>query len=165
MRKLNPALEFRDFIQVLKDEDDLIEITEEIDPNLEVGAIMRKAYESHLPAPLFKNLKGASKDLFSIFGCPAGLRSKEKGDHGRIAHHLGLDPKTTIKEIIDYLLECKEKEPLPPITVPVSSAPCKTHILSEEKNTSTKPANTISTCFRRWQVLTNVRNVDSSNSR
>lgn len=126
---------------------------------------MRKAYESHLPAPLFKNLKGASKDLFSIFGCPAGLRSKEKGDHGRIAHHLGLDPKTTIKEIIDYLLECKEKEPLPPITVPVSSAPCKTHILSEEKNTSTKPANTISTCFRRWQVLTNVRNVDSSNSR
>ncbi|CAI4376914.1 AEL_collapsed_G0013740.mRNA.1.CDS.1 [Saccharomyces cerevisiae] len=77
MRKLNPALEFRDFIQVLKDEDDLIEITEEIDPNLEVGAIMRKAYESHLPAPLFKNLKGASKDLFSILGCPAGLRSKK----------------------------------------------------------------------------------------
>ena len=77
MRKLNPALEFRDFIQVLKDEDDLIEITEEIDPNLEVGAIMRKAYESHLPAPLFKNLKGASKDLFSILGCPAGLRRKE----------------------------------------------------------------------------------------
>lgn len=31
------------------------------------------------------------------------------------------------------MLECKEKEPLPPITVPVSSAPCKTHILSEEK--------------------------------
>ena len=62
-----------------------------------------------------------------------GLRSKEKGDHGRIAHHLGLDPKTTIKEIIDYLLECKGKEPLSPTPVPVSSAPCKTHILSEEK--------------------------------
>ena len=41
---LNPALKFRDFIQVLKNEGDLVEIDTEVDPNLEVGAITRKAY-------------------------------------------------------------------------------------------------------------------------
>lgn len=133
MSKLTPALKFRDFIQVLRDENDLVEITKEVDPYLEVGAIMRKAYESNLPAPLFTNIKGASKDLFNILGCPAGLRSREIGDHGRIAHHLGLDPKTPIKEIIDFLLRCKHKKPLPPTIVSASSAPCKQHVLSEDE--------------------------------
>lgn len=132
MAELNPALQFRDFLQALKNENDLVEITEEVDPCLELGAIMRKAYESRLPAPLFTNVKGASKDLFNMFGCPAGLRSEEFGDHGRIAHHLGLDPKTPIKDIIDFLLDCKKKKPIPPKVVSFAEAECKRHIIAEE---------------------------------
>ena len=70
---LNPALKFRDFIQVLKNEGDLVEIDTEVDSNLEVGAITRKAYENKLAAPLFNNLKQDPgnidpKNLFRILG-------------------------------------------------------------------------------------------------
>uniref|UniRef100_UPI003D18FCDF decarboxylase n=1 Tax=synthetic construct TaxID=32630 RepID=UPI003D18FCDF len=133
MSALNPALRFRDFIQVLKNEGDLIEITTEVDPNLEVGAITRKVYEEKLPAPLFNNLKGASKNLFNILGCPGGLRSKKGNDHARIALHLGLDSQTPMKKIIDYLLEAKTKKPIPPHEVPASGAPCKENLLSGDE--------------------------------
>lgn len=41
MSNLRPELRLRDFLQVLKNENDLVEITHECDPNLEVGAIMK----------------------------------------------------------------------------------------------------------------------------
>lgn len=66
MSELQPALKFRDFIQVLKDEDDLVEITEEVDSNLEVGAIMRKAYDLTCQPHYSETLK-VLRRIFSAF--------------------------------------------------------------------------------------------------
>lgn len=136
---LKPAIYFRDFLQALKEEGDLVEITAEIDPHLEAGAIMRKVYEKKLPVPYFKNLKKdpANPDpenLFDMVGCIAGLRDPARGgDHARVAHHLGLDPNTPMKEIIDYLLECKNKKFIPPQLVDRSEAPFTKHSLSGDE--------------------------------
>lgn len=136
MTVLKPALRFRDFLQVLKDEGDLQEITTEVDPHLEVGAVMRRVYEEKLPVPLFQNLKKESgnpdpENLFNIVGCLGGLRDKTKGnDHARIALHLGLDSQTPMPKIIDYLLDAKTKKPHAPEVVNSSSAPCKENKLT-----------------------------------
>jgi UbiD family decarboxylase len=55
-----PQLNFRSFVEALKEDDDLVEINDLIDPNLEAGAIIRKACETNGKAPLFNNLKGIS---------------------------------------------------------------------------------------------------------
>jgi len=135
MSLLKPAVLFRDFLAVLKNDDDLVEITSEIDPHLEAGAIMRKVYEHKLPVPYFRNLKKKSENpdpenLFDMVGCIAGLRDGAKGDHARVAHHLGLDPNTPMKQIIDYLVECYDKTPIPPQLVEREEAPFSKHELS-----------------------------------
>ncbi|KAL1571135.1 3-octaprenyl-4-hydroxybenzoate carboxy-lyase [Candida albicans] len=140
---LNPALKFRDFIQVLKNEGDLVEIDTEVDPNLEVGAITRKAYENKLAAPLFNNLKQDPgnidpKNLFRILGCPGGLRGFGN-DHARIALHLGLDSQTPMKEIVDFLVANRNpKKFIPPVLVPNEKSPHKKHHLTHEQIDLTK---------------------------
>lgn len=144
---LNPALRFRDFLEVLKNEGDLVEIMQEVDPEYEAGAIMRKVYEKKLPVPFIKNVKQDPKNadpenLFSMVGCLAGLRDPARGnDHSRVAHHLGLDPETPMREIINFLLECKKKTPVPVQLVDKSEAAFKKHNLSgDEIDMTTWPA-------------------------
>lgn len=138
---LKPALRFRDFIQQLKNEGDLVEIEQEIDPILEVGAITRKVYEEKLPAPLFNNLKGHQENLFRILGAPGGLRSGKEDSHARISHHLGLPSNTHVKNIIDYLLEAKTKQPIPPHEVSNKDAPVKENLLQGDNIDLTKLPN------------------------
>jgi len=135
---LKPALRFRDFIKQLQNEDDLVEINQEIDPNLEVGAIMRKVYEERLSAPLFNNVKGQYDGLFRILGCPAGLRLDKKTDHARIAHHLGLPANTHVKDIINFMLEAKNKKLLPPKEVSSIDSPVKENLLQGDEIDLTK---------------------------
>lgn len=147
MSELRPELRFRDFLQILQNEGDLVEITEEIDPHLEVGAIMRKVYEEKLPVPLFKNLKQHNENpdptnLFQIAGCIGGLRGFGN-DHARIAHHLGLPSQTSMREIINYFVKVRElKKGIPPsIITDESLAPCKQNKLSGDQiNLNALPA-------------------------
>ncbi|ODV87919.1 hypothetical protein CANARDRAFT_54491 [[Candida] arabinofermentans NRRL YB-2248] len=133
MTTLNPGLRFRDFIEALKQNNDLVEINEEVDPNLEVGAITRKCYEEELAAPLFNNLKGADMNLFKILGCPAGLTKSTENDHSRVALHLNLPASTPMSKIIRYLVDCKKKDVIPPHEIPASEAPCKENSLSGDE--------------------------------
>lgn len=136
---LNPAAKFRDFLQVLKNENDLVEITEEVDPEYEAGAVMRKVYENKLPVPLITNPKQNpdnidKENLFRLVGCVGGLRDPKKGnDHARLALHLGLDSNTHMSKIIDYLVECKSKDPIPPKLVPKEEAAFKKNNLSGDQ--------------------------------
>ncbi|WP_435549786.1 UbiD family decarboxylase [Desulfobacterium sp. N47] len=50
--------DLRDFLQRLKQEGELIEIEEELDPKYEVTAILEKLGKQESPAVLFKNVKG-----------------------------------------------------------------------------------------------------------
>lgn len=123
------AESLRQFIQELQDENDVLTITKEVDPHLEIGAITRKVYQNDEKAPLFENSKGYDRrnGLFRILGAPVGL-SKVPGQRlGRIAKSLGL-PSTAIgQEIIHKINDAKKKPPIP--STEVTSGPVKEYKL------------------------------------
>ncbi|OWZ77215.1 cytoplasmic protein [Cryptococcus neoformans Bt85] len=125
-----PHLEFRSFVEALKQDNDLISITREVDPDLEAAAIARLVYENDLPAPLFENLKGAKDGLFRILGAPGALRKDKATRYGRLARHIGLGPTAGMKEILDKVLSAEKLEPIEPTVV--QDGPCKQNILQEE---------------------------------
>jgi phenacrylate decarboxylase len=110
-------LNFRSFVEALRSDGDLVSITREVDPHLEVGAITRLVYENDGPAPLFENVKGAQKGLFRILGAPNALRADKKTRYGRLARHLGLEPTATMKEILDKMLSGAKNQPIDPVIV------------------------------------------------
>ncbi|TVY32583.1 Ferulic acid decarboxylase [Lachnellula subtilissima] len=112
-----PHMNFRSFVEALKEDGDLIEINEEIDPHLEAGAIIRKVCETNDKAPLFNNMKGAKDGLWRLLGAPASLRRNPEEKYGRIARHLALPPTASMKDIIDKMLSAAHTEPIPPNVV------------------------------------------------
>jgi UbiD family decarboxylase len=116
-------LDFRAFVDALRNNGDLAEINEEVDPHLEVAAFTRRAYEKRAKAPLFNNVKGAHDGLFRILGAPGGLCRDPKYTYRRLARHLGLPPDSTLKDIIDQMLYAKTAKPIPPISA--LDGPCK----------------------------------------
>lgn len=110
-------MNFRSFVKALKEDNDLVEINSEVDPHLEVGAIIRKICETDDKAPLFNNLKGMKTDLWRILGAPASLRRSPERKWGRLARHLGLPPTASMKDIQDKMLEPAHAAPIPPQTV------------------------------------------------
>ncbi|KAJ5923442.1 UbiD family decarboxylase [Penicillium verhagenii] len=122
-----PHMNFRSYAEALKQDNNLVEIDREIDPDLECGAIIRKVCETDDKAPLFNNLKGAHDGLFRILGTPNSLRSG-KDKYGRLARHLALPPSSGMKEIMDKMLSAKHTQPIPPNIVDTGS--CKENVLS-----------------------------------
>lgn len=116
-------LDFRKFIDILRKDNDLAEINDEVDPHLEVGAIVRRVSEVRDKAPLFNNVKGARNGLWRMFGNAASLRRDEKEKFGRVARNLGLPPDATWKDISDRFMSWKKAKPLPPKIL--TTAPCK----------------------------------------
>lgn len=134
-----PHLNFRSFVQALKDDGDLVEVDDEIDPHLEAGAIIRKVCETDGKAPLLNNMKGAKDGLWRILGAPASLRSDPLQKYGRIARHLALPPTASMKDILDKMLSAAHAEPIPPNVV--ESGPVKENKLVDgEFDLSTLPA-------------------------
>lgn len=132
-------MNFRSFVQALKEDGDLVEINEEIDPNLEVGAIIRKVCETNDKAPLFNNLKGMKDGLWRILGAPASLRSNPQQSWGRIARHLALPPTASMKDIQDKMLSAAHSSPIPPNVVP--DGPVKENkLFGNEFDLSTLPS-------------------------
>ncbi|KAI8670090.1 Ferulic acid decarboxylase 1 [Fusarium sp. Ph1] len=85
------AQSFRRFIQKLQDENDLVVIDSEVDPHLELAAIVQNVHETEDKAPLFNNVKGRQENgLFRILGAPAGASKIPGKTFIRIAKPLGL---------------------------------------------------------------------------
>ncbi|KAH7065584.1 putative 3-octaprenyl-4-hydroxybenzoate carboxy-lyase [Macrophomina phaseolina] len=120
-------MNFRSFVDALKQDGDIAEINTEKDPNLEVAAIIRRACETDDKAPLFNNVKGAKNGLFRILGAPASVRSPSRGKYGRLARHLALPPNAGMKEILDKMLSAKGAPGKPPRVV--STGSCKENIV------------------------------------
>ncbi|KAH8806044.1 UbiD decarboxylyase family [Xylogone sp. PMI_703] len=131
-----PHLNFRSFVQALREDGDLVDIQQEVDPVLEVSAITRRALETLDKAPLFNNVKGAHDGLFRILGAPASLRKNKADRFGRLARHLGLEPTATMTEIFDHILGARTKELIPPVVV--KDGPCKENKLFGDQIDLTK---------------------------
>lgn len=112
----SPAENLRKFIKDLHEEDDLVSITTEVDPDLEVAAIIRRACEIEDKAPLFNNVKGRkdANGLFRILGCPVGASKLPGKRFIRIAKSIGLPSTATAHEIIQKLNGTKSRAAIPP---------------------------------------------------
>jgi UbiD family decarboxylase len=121
---------FREYIETLKVLEEVKEIEEEVDWNLEMGAIIRWCNENGAPAPLFNNIKGVEKG-FRALGAPVGVSRQKDLYLSRYALSIGLSPKATGKEIIEALIDGYNRKPFDPMIV--SNAPCKENILRGEE--------------------------------
>ena len=134
-RPYGAQLSFRQFLELLRRDNDIVEIEDEIDPHLEAAAIVRRVSETDNLAPLFNNVKGSKRNLWRIFGNSACLRSdkpgEESGKYGRVAISLGLGPKATWKELTEKTVAAGEKNLLEPVVLP--TGPCKENSISAEE--------------------------------
>ena len=110
----------RQFIEALSKTRDVVHIRQEVDWDLEVGAIGRRAYEKGGPAIFFEKIKDYSDH--QIF-------SGMLGTFRRVAIALGLPPDAAIRDIYaEY--ETRIEHPIKPKIV--EGGPCKENIISEE---------------------------------
>jgi len=109
--------DLREYIAKLEETGDLQKIDEEVDWDLEAGAIMRRCNEMSGPAPFFNKIKDYP-DSHRILGSPMAT-------FRRLAIALELDPDTPYSELIDIYND-RIKNPIKPIQV--SDGPCKENI-------------------------------------
>ncbi len=104
----------REFISALEKTGDIVKIKEEIDWELEAGAVVRRTNELQGPAVLFEKIKGYSSD-YRIFGTPMATSR-------RIALAMGMPVHSSARDIqIQY--EKRMGKPVKPNLI--KDAPCK----------------------------------------
>lgn len=113
------AKDIRQFIETLDKTGDLVRIKQEVDWDLEAGAIGRRAYEMQGPAVLFEKIKDYPKGYRMLNGATGTFR--------RVAIAMGLAPETPVREIYAEF-ERRNEHPIKPATV--THAPCQENILS-----------------------------------
>ena len=118
-------LDFRKFLDVQREDGDLVEIDGEVDPHLEIGAVVRKVKETNNVAPLFTNVKHAKRGYWRIFGNAASLRPSRTEEFRRLARALGLSPTATWKDLTEKTIAGMAGARRPPFVLP--NAPCKTN--------------------------------------
>ncbi len=112
-----PFKDFREFIGKLEKEGEAQPIEEELDWNLEIGAMIRRSNEAGLPAPFFQRVKDYPNG-YRVFGTPlAKFR--------RIAIAMDMDPSTTQRELMEEYLRRKQQAIKP---VLVNDGPCKENV-------------------------------------
>ncbi|KAG5825096.1 hypothetical protein H9Q74_004807 [Fusarium xylarioides] len=110
----SPAVNFRRYIQELHNNDDLVLVEKEVNPDLELAAICRRVYKKEDKAPLFMNVKGSgSGGLFRVLGAPVGASIVPGKRFIRIANSLSL-PSDSPVEVVEcetndiYVPTCAE---------------------------------------------------------
>lgn len=107
----------REFLQALEEAGELIQVDEEVDWYLEVGAFARRMADVSGGALLFTNVKD--------YGPGHRLFVNSVGTKRRFAIALGLPPETTEAEVIEAFAQ-RIKRGMPPKEV--ATGPCKEHI-------------------------------------
>jgi 4-hydroxy-3-polyprenylbenzoate decarboxylase len=110
----------RDFFAVLEREGELVRIAQEVDWDLEVGAIGRRAYEMKGPCLVFEKIKDY----------PEGFRISNgtTGTWSRVALAMGLPKDTSVRGIYRAYEERLERK-IPPCVVRKEDAPCKENVM------------------------------------
>lgn len=87
-----PLTDLRDFLSILKQEQDLVEISAQVDPNQEAAEIHRRVIAADGPALLFTNVKGSSFPLVTnLFGTAK-----------RVELAFGSNPQKLIQRLVDF---------------------------------------------------------------
>jgi 4-hydroxy-3-polyprenylbenzoate decarboxylase len=123
---LNHLRSLREFLSALTDIGEVIHIAREVDWNLEMGAVTRRASELGAPAPLFAKIRGIEPG-FRVFGAPGGLSRQPGLRYARIALALGLPAEASGAQIVNALADARTRQPIPPRVL--ESGPCQENIL------------------------------------
>lgn len=118
-----PYADLREYMDRLEAVGELKRIEAEVDWNLELGAIMRRANDLREPALLFEKIKDYPPDA-KVFGNIIG--ASKPNAFGRVCHVLELPPETSGPEIIEELAK-RMDNPIKPVVV--QGGPCKEHII------------------------------------
>jgi len=110
----------RDYLEALGKCGDMVRIEQEVDWDLEAGAIVRRVCETQSPVPYFQNIKG-----YPGFRMAGALLSTYK----RLAVALGLDFNAPIPDIGKEYIRLTESDPVPSALIDKKTAPCKENIL------------------------------------
>ena len=124
----NHCRSLREWLHALKEHGDLQEIHEQVDWNLEMGAVTRRTMELRAPAPLFVNITGIEPG-FRALGAPGGLTAIAQKPYLRIALALGLPATASGREIVEALATARARNPVDPAILPKDQAPCKENVL------------------------------------
>ena len=89
---MKPLRSTRDFVNLLRDKKEIIDIHEEVDPYLELAEIQRRNVARKGPALLFHNVKG------SKFAMATNLY----GSESRIRLAFGVEPLEFVKRVADF---------------------------------------------------------------
>lgn len=109
----------REFVAALEKTKDVVRVKEEVDWELEAGAIIRRTNELKGPAVLFEKIKGYSSE-YKIFATPlASLR--------RVSVAMGL-PVDTSHKIVQEEYAKRVSNPIKPVIV--TNAPCKEVVMT-----------------------------------
>lgn len=117
-------VDLREYINRLEEVGELKRIKAEVDGNLELGAIMRRANDLREPALLFEKIKGYSSD-YPVFANVVG--ATKPNTYGRVCVALDLPLDTQPLEIIDELVR-RFSNPIKPVSV--NKGPCKENIIT-----------------------------------
>ncbi len=127
--KMRYIKDLREYLKTLDELGELQEINEEVDWNLEIGAIIRRAYDLRAPAPLFNKIKDIEQG-FRVLGGSGGISRQDGLKFCRIATSLGFSPSAGAKEIVNTLADSFEKEGISPRVV--QDAVCHENIMARE---------------------------------
>ncbi len=125
-----PHMNFRSFVEALREDNDLADIDIEVSADLEAAAVTRYASETKSKAPLFNNVSNTYKGLFRMFGAPTGLRKDDSETYGRLARHVGLPKSASLKDITDKITLAADAKLISPVVVATGS--CKENKLFGE---------------------------------
>ena len=114
--------DLRQFIAALEKTGDVVKIQKEVDWDLELGAIGRRAYELSQPAQWFQKIKDYPAE-YTVFNGSVGTWR-------RLAIALGLPPETPVRELYD-VYEKREQKPIKPKMV--KTGECKDNITTGDK--------------------------------
>ena len=104
--------DLREWIESLSENGELIKVKREVNWNLEVGAIIRRVYDTMAPAPLFENIKDYPR--CKILGAPIGLSSKNR--YARFASALDMPIDANVVDITEEYLR-RKKTLLKPVLI------------------------------------------------
>jgi len=123
----------REFIEALRASGDLVQVDQEVDWDMEMGAIVRRVCEKKGPSPYFKQIK--EYPGFEALGAPLATYRK-------LAVSLGLPADSSIPDIAKvYLERTTSSTPIPPRVIDRADAPCKDVVLlGDEANLFDLPA-------------------------
>jgi phenylphosphate carboxylase alpha subunit len=114
---------YRDYLAQLQAMGEAVAIDDEVDWELEIGAILRYASETRAPMPIFNKVKDAPGFRAAEYG--PTLSSTPGKTWRRLAMLMGLPHDTTPSQMQPTYLAARSEPPHPPVIVEAKDAPCK----------------------------------------